>query len=168
MRRTIALLLILLAGGATLASALTRRPLRLWQTTAEKAAVRATFALQSAESNYAVKNGGFFDSPECLITPHACLPGNSDAPFLRQDFDGAARAAGYRLSFVPGQSAENWSGSSRPRSPHGLQSYAFVATPATPTWFGPRSICVDSSARVCLSSRPLEASEGLCPIECDR
>jgi hypothetical protein len=167
MRPAIALFVVV-AAGATLASALARRPLRLWQTDAEKAAIRATFALQSAEFDYAVKNGGFFDPPECLITPGSCLPGYSGAPFLRSDFDAAARAAGYRLSFVSGRPSESWSGSARATSPRSVQTYAFVATPPTHTWFGPRSVCVDSSARVCLSSKSLDASEGLCPIECDR
>lgn len=167
-RRRIALLLVGAAAAATVTSAAMRRPLRLWQTNAEKAAIRAAFAVQSAESDYAVKNGGFFDPPDCLVAPASCLPDHSGASFLRRDFDANARAAGYRLSFFPGPSAESWSGSARPRSPHGVQTYAFVATPPTQTWFGPRSVCVDSSARVCLSSRSLDASDGLCPIECER
>jgi hypothetical protein len=167
MRRLTALLMAgAVAAGA--ASAATRWPLRLWQTAAEKAAIRAAFALQSAEIDYAVRNGGFFDPPSCLFAPTSCLPEYAGTPFLNPDFDAAARSAGYAWTFIPGRAADRHD-AAQPRSPDGRHSYAFVGKPSRAAWFGPRPVCVDSSARVCVGTAALrDASDGLCPAACDR
>lgn len=167
-RTLVFLLLAATIGAAAAASIATRRPARLWQTDAEKAAYWAARALQWGELGFGAKNGGFYDGPECLTTPASCLPGYTGPPFLTPGFDEAAKRAGYRFTYHPGPSADSWPGDTRASSPNGVQTFAFVAKPPTNTWYGPRTICADSSARTCWSTDPaFDASAGLCPAECD-
>ena len=166
-RKTIGILLlgaaIALAAAASIA---TRRPGRLWQTEAENGAIRALRALMWAEFAFGAKNGGFYDAPECLTAPASCLPGYTGEPFLRPDFDAAARRAGYQITYYPGPSAESWTGGTKASSPRGVQSFAFIARPPSNTWYGPRTICADSALRMCASTATFDASAGVCPAEC--
>jgi hypothetical protein len=118
----------------------------------------------SAEAAYSQRNGGFFDTLECLTAPSPCIPGEAatpavvylDAAFLRRE------RHGYIFTFHPGPAAP--SRDAAVTSPSSLTAFAYVATPRA-SGSGLRAFCGEASGRICFtSSEPMPAiRDGVCP-----
>lgn len=131
----------------------------------EAAAIGDVRTVISAETAYQSTYGSY-DTLACLADPASCAPGRSGATaFLGAELAGAGVKNGYRRSFHPGPAAQDAGRGSH--APSALESFAYVAEPATPNRTGVRSFCGDASGVVCgvMGALP-EISDGRCPESC--
>lgn len=144
MRRTIACSAIML-GAALFAPPVGERD------RSESAAIGAVRAVVSAEASYAVLNGGYYDTLECLTTS-ACIPGigQDQRPFLDPSLAASRRPRGYRLEFHPGPEAEG--GAGREVSATAMTRFALVAVPVAAGAGPRRAFCGDDSGSIYLTS----------------
>ena len=128
----------------------------------EASAIGTVRMLQVAELTYASQNGGAYGSLECLTAPSVCLAAAPNAPFASADVLASERA-GYTFEFYPGTPADP---AAKPGA--SLQTFAFVAIPATPGSTGVRSFCTDSTGLVChRQNGVLSVTSGMCPASCE-
>jgi uncharacterized membrane protein (DUF2068 family) len=141
--------------------------LRARMTANEAAAMSTIRSFQNAEIAYAARNGGLYDTPDCLVTPRQCLPGYAGDGML----DPAALASprlGYRLRFEPGPPAGPIEAGGRTTvSGTSMASFAVVAVPDLVNTTGSRAFCGDSTGRLCwVTGGMIDASGGSCPAAC--
>jgi hypothetical protein len=117
-----------------------------------------------AEAQYSEHNGGHYGTLECLNAPQDCLVTRASTnPYVAPELLLPERA-GYRRTFYPGRDAGFRAG-----HPHQyLQTFAYVAYPLVSGRTGVRTLCGDSSGRVCFtrSLGEMTVEYGLCPKAC--
>jgi hypothetical protein len=121
----------------------------------EALAIRDIRTMISAQSAYQAANGGFYDVPECLVTPRRCIPTYPvNAPTFLDSQLGRTTAdrEGYRRVFHSGAPADPAEVRKAGASPSSLLSFAYVATPLIPGQTGVRAFCGDSSGVICFTS----------------
>jgi len=121
----------------------------------EALAIRDIRTMISAQSSYQSANGGFYDVPECLVTPRRCIPTYPvNAPTFLDSQLGRTMVEkdGYRRVFHPGAPADPAEVRKAGASPSSLLSFAYVATPLVPWQTGARGFCGDSSGVICFTS----------------
>jgi type II secretory pathway pseudopilin PulG len=104
----------------------------------EAVAIGALRAISSGEAAYAVANGGYYDSQECLVTPSNCLSGFRDTPFLAEEYR-AKSGYHFELAGTPAPDLRD-----RKTSRTSLSSFVAMATPLSPST-GTRMFCLDDS-----------------------
>ena len=123
----------------------------------------------SAQQAYQAGNGGFYDLPECLVSPQRCIPGYPpNAPaFIDPDLGQTTLVKrGYRRTFHPGPAAELPAIAGRKASPTSITSYVYIAVPR---WFGRtgiRAFCGDVTGRICYTDDGTlpRIDQGLCAV----
>jgi hypothetical protein len=125
----------------------------------------------SAQTAYQSSNRGFFDTPECLATPHRCLPGYpATAPTFLDSRLGQTTLVkdGYRRVFHPGAPAEEKAVRAGGVSASSLTCWAYVAVPLVPGRSGSRAFCGDATGRICStpSGQTPAVKDGLCADSC--
>lgn len=127
----------------------------------------------SAQATYQTANGGFYDVPECLATPHRCIPGYpADAPTFIDSQLGQTSAikGGYRRVFHPGRPADSEAIRRTGASASSLMSYAYVAIPLEPGKTGiRRGFCADGSGVICSTpdGHAPAIENGSCALPCE-
>jgi type IV pilus assembly protein PilA len=107
----------------------------------EAATIGSLRALVTAETSYAVANGGFYDRPECLVRPSVCLPGYSGAAFLPES---PGQKNGYRFTFSPGPAPPLLPPGASRSSMAGFVMMAAPVARETGSWV----FCVDHTAQI--------------------
>ena len=164
----IAAVFAVIIGGSIVAAVAVPGLLRARISANEITATSRLRAMYAAQVAYASQNGGYYDSPRCLVAPADCLPGFSGDGFLEPRMM-ELTASGYRFSFVAGVPATSVVESSlaAPRSPTSLVTYAFIAEPEVFGTTGMRAFCGDSTGQVCAVAAPsVDAAGGQCPASC--
>ena len=121
----------------------------------------------SAEVAYQSYSGGYYAPPECLAAPATCLPAYSGPHFLDPELASATVKSGYRRTFHPGSAVASASdGTPAPRG--SLESFAYVAVPATRGQTGIRGFCGDATGRICVTADGSEPAVrgGVCDPGC--
>jgi len=116
----------------------------------------------SLEAAYSASNGGYFDTPACLLDAQKCVPGYpaSGPPFLTPEL--AQPPVGYRALFHPGPAAPNVFEPAISKT--SVTSYAYTLEPSTP---GARWLCADDRPTICVSGRTVSSPlPGRCPSSC--
>jgi type IV pilus assembly protein PilA len=134
----------------------------------EAAAIGDIRSVISAEAAYSSANGGHFDRPGCLVRPQGCIPGYPDAAPVFLGQEDPPTKLGYQREFVPGPATDNNYVALGNISPSSVESFAYIAYPASPGVTGVRSFCGDYSGRMCVypdGSRP-PADNGQCALDC--
>jgi hypothetical protein len=126
--------------------------------------------LLAAEDEYALRNHGFFDVPDCLVQAEQCLPDlpRGASPFLPRE-SLAEVVHGYRRTFHPGPPAPPAVAKRLAPSRTSLTAFAFVAVPVEPGRTGLRAFCGANGRPVCArldGTMPVPIA-GTCPAECD-
>jgi len=107
----------------------------------EAVTIGALRAISSAETSYAVANGGYYDSQECLVTPSNCLPDYRDTPFLAEAYH---TKSGYHFELSgSAPPAERDSKTSRTS----LSGFIVIAVPLSPST-GTRMFCLDDTGAI--------------------
>ena len=109
----------------------------------------------SAQAIYQVSNGGFYDVPECLVSPQRCIPAYpANAPTFIDSQLGQTTVVrqGYRRTFYPGPAAEPSAIREMKASPTSITSYAYIAVPRSPGRTGVRAFCGDGTGRICYTT----------------
>jgi len=123
----------------------------------------------AAEANYADRNGGFFDVPDCLAQVEGCLSAapRGMPPFLSEP-DLAEVKHGYRRTFHPGPPAPPADVARLRSSRTSLTGFAYVAVPTEPGRTGVRAFCGASDGTVCVRTDGTMPAliDGRCPAEC--
>lgn len=142
-----------------------------------------------AQAAYQAANGGFFDTPECLARPRACIPGYTGPPFLDAKIASLGTRGGFTWSFHPGSAPPGLSKMEKV-SPSSVSSYTLLGVPVEPgeaalpirifNLAGPRllgvptepregarSVCGDAGGVCTFFGRQL-ADKGGCPASCVR
>jgi hypothetical protein len=137
----------------------------------ESATIGEIRTLISAQASYQSANGGFFDTPECLVTPHRCIPAYpANAPTFIDSALGQTTAvrSGYRRVFLPGPPADPGAVLREGASASSLESFAYVAVPLDPKKGGARGLCGDSTGLLCAApdGRAPEVANGHCAGGC--
>jgi type IV pilus assembly protein PilA len=117
---------------------------------------------------YAQRNGGHYDTPECLAAPAECIPGYGvDEPaFLSGTIVGTK--AGYQREFYPGPPAAENDVAFANLSPTSMKSFAYTAHPVNPGVSGVRGFCADSTGIICVTmdgSQPVVV-DAQCASDC--
>lgn len=119
----------------------------------ETSAIGELRSMVSAQSAYSAANGGFYDVPECLLTPHRCIPGYApNAPTFVDAFLGQTTAirSGYRLVFHPGAPADPAAIRRAGASASSLTSFVYVAVPLDREYSATtRAFCTDATGVIC-------------------
>ena len=105
----------------------------------------------SAEAAYQSASGGYYGTPECLAAPTTCLPAYSGPTFVDPDLASATVKNGYRRTFHPGAPIAAGAGGT-PAPANSLETFAYVAVPASKNQTGVRGFCGDSSGRICFTT----------------
>jgi len=138
--------------------------LRARVTANETAAIADVRTFLAAEQAYRSRNGGAFDTPECLAAPAACLGGSAGPALLPAGFVATGTHKGYHRVFYPGSPPAALEPG---MSPSSLASFAYLAMPAVPAKTGVRSFCGDATGRVCyLLGPPPKEMAPVCPPDC--
>ena len=104
----------------------------------EAVAIGTLRAISSAETSYAVANGGYYDSLECLLTPSNCLSGFNGGPFIA----GPLRTkSGFQVELA-GTPAPALRDAKTSRS--SLSDFIVIASPLSPST-GTRMFCLDDT-----------------------
>ena len=125
--------------------------LRAWVSANEAAVIDDLKQTLSAADAYGESNGGYFDSPECLMSPVNCIPAYPHARpvFLPEPVFGLR--LGYQREFHPGPPARENDVDFAKLSPSSITSFALVAYPAYHGLTGIRSFCFDSALAICFT-----------------
>jgi hypothetical protein len=128
----------------------------------EAMAIGTLRGLLSGELAYSTVNGGFYDKPECLVTPPSCNSAAGSSPFLDTMFSSRFEKSGYRFVFEGRPST----GSAGP-SPSSVQEFVFYAMPIVQGSTGSRSFCTMETGVICsVADGPLQPERGRCPSGC--
>jgi type IV pilus assembly protein PilA len=134
----------------------------------ESAALVHIRTLISAEANYSDKNGGQYDTLECLAAPARCVPNYppSGPTFLENSMLEPVRQH-YRRTFYPGPPSDP-KGRGSLYSPSSVTAYAIVAEPVEPGRTGVRAFCGDDTGLICYArgGRIVSGKDGRCPRDC--
>lgn len=109
----------------------------------------------SAQAAYSAANGGFYDVPPCLASPHRCIPAYpaSQPTFLDSQLaQTTAVRNGYRRVFHPGPPAASVAGATARISASSLLGYALVGVPLIEGETGVRGFCGDASGALCFTT----------------
>lgn len=138
---------------------------RAQATANEAAAIADVRTFLAAEQAYRSRNGGAFDTPECLAAPAACLGDGADGlALLPPGFVATGTHKGYLRVFYPGSPPAALEPG---MSPSSLASFAYLAIPSAPARMGVRSLCADATGRVCYVLGPLPKEMApACPPDC--
>jgi hypothetical protein len=121
-----------------------------------------TFA--ASELFYREMNKGYYDEPQCLAAPAACVPSYSGPRSL---FDSKVTSlkpgAGYRASFHAGHAIGSEVAKAKGCSPTSLESWVYLSTPLEQGRTGIRTFCADSSGALCYAMEPIDPVGGECP-----
>ena len=112
----------------------------------EAAAIGGIRAVFSAQSAYAARNQGLFESEWKCLAGH-CIPGVSGEPFLPESLTQSPRN-GYRWTLFHAQQYEAGTAPSNV-SPSSTNGYVVVAEPEVLNSTGSRTFCGDSLGMVC-------------------
>ena len=130
----------------------------------ESAAISDLRTMISAQMAYQGANRGFYDSPECLARPGACIPGYpaSGPTFLDPALASAHEKMGYVRTFHAGSAPAQLDPAIASRT--SLTGYVYLLVPAVPGRTGIRGFCGDHNGAVCFTypSAPTVV-EGACP-----
>lgn len=134
----------------------------------ESSAIGDVRTVISAQFAYQSANNGYFDTPECLANPSACLRDYTGPEFVSASLALASTKSGYRRTFVPGPPAPA-EALQQGASPSSLQSFAYLAVPESPGRTGVRAFCGDSSGRLCSTNDGTAPSvvDGMCSLSCE-
>jgi type IV pilus assembly protein PilA len=127
----------------------------------EAAAIGDIRTVISAEAAYQSANNGYYDTMQCLATPATCIPDYTGPTFIDPALASATLKSGYKRTFHAGPvPARRPSGT----SPSSMETWAYVAVPATQGQTGVRAFCGDSSGviRVTLDGREPGVADGNC------
>jgi type II secretory pathway pseudopilin PulG len=119
----------------------------------------------SAEAAYQSINAGYYDKLECLSGPGRCIPGYGGPSFLSDQWPEVK--SGYRRRFHAGPAAEPTPVRESHASPSSLQSFAYVAIPASVNQTGVRGFCGDDTGIICytLDGSAPAVRDGRCVLE---
>lgn len=112
----------------------------------------------SEQTYYASRNGGHFDTLECLQNPRACLPDGTDHPPIDAKRV-ASRRYGHRRHLVLGPTPEG------PRlSASSAVTFAYIAVPILWGVTGTRAFCGDQTGAIHVTRQGLEPTviDGKC------
>jgi hypothetical protein len=133
----------------------------------ETAAIADARTIISAEAAYQTVNGGFYDSPQCLFKPSACIPGYpAQGPtFLDWAIASLMVKDGYGRGIFTKPPAQK---PGAEVSPSSALSYAVILWPDKPGKTGRRVFCADADGVICFTedgSRPIVQPDVRCPWE---
>jgi hypothetical protein len=125
-------------------------------------------SMLSAQATYASANGGFYDEPECLLTPARCIPHYDGPPFLGSSLASLQTRHGYVRRFHRGPSPTAEEIAKARASPSSVKTFAYVLVPARFGQTGVRAFCVDGEGRLCFTTDGAmpEITDGRCPESC--
>lgn len=96
---------------------------------------------------------------ECLAEPSRCIPGYQGPVILTpSDPESVERSLQYQLTFHAGPAVTSTTGA------RGIETWAYVANPATRRTRGMRSFCIDASGlMVAAAAQPITVTNAACP-----
>lgn len=173
-RAALALALLLLAGGRSLAAQAPVPPRPKLDPEQIRARERMVLldvrTLVMAARQYAAANGSFADELRCLGRPEVCISGYpKDAPsFIDPSYDFLRTRLGYVRQFHPGPRADDEQIRQARASPTSLRAFAYTAVPEKAGETGFRGFCGDSTGRLCFTSNgsPPPVKDGRCTTPC--
>jgi hypothetical protein len=124
--------------------------------------------LVAAEGAYQSRNGGLFDTPQCLSAPSRCIPSySSTGPAFLGTEALAPTRHGYLRTFYPGPLWRGTAPGGPPSSPSSMKCFAYVAVPTAWNRTGTRGFCADATGQVCYTLGEAPAVvDGLCGPSC--
>jgi hypothetical protein len=113
----------------------------------------------SVQAAFQSASGGVFATPECLVEAGKCIPEYKGPQFSPSPDPGNSERMQYKFTFHAGPPATS------PTAARGLESWVYVATPATRRTRGMRSFCVDSRGYMAFATggEPIVVSSMECP-----
>jgi hypothetical protein len=123
--------------------------------------VGALRTLLSEENRYAGLNGGFFDTPECLVAVPRCLPEGVSVSTDLREWPPTADERFFTYVFHAGRPPTAKEAAGKKLSSSSMAQYAVTVTPKSPDL---PSYCADSTfiVRTHRDGRPPKLVEGLC------
>jgi len=128
----------------------------------ESVAIGSVRQVVHGESWYSERNGGYYDSLDCLAEPARCLPGGPPRPpaFVDPDRLLLRRWAGYDRTFFAGPPVQGPGGSAT-----SIRSFAYVAVPVVFGQTGTAGFCGDATGVICCRKGAApDLRDGLCDL----